>query len=395
MNEPAPVGLSGPVGSRRGRALVFILALAGSTLGTLPAVLLLLPVWWVAAYAGVAAVVAFLSVRGLTPSASAERSGAETAVAAAASIGPAASVSLVLIIWYWLIYAGLRGAVLLLHLAGFAWSPSAAGPARWTVLIMGISMGPIAPWLTARGLWRQLFALPAGLRSPYYRLLLYYARPTQLAALTLLAGGAVLLAVVAPHTRLFYLWLGIYLVLPSSLLWQVGEEGARPRATRPVEGALAKLLEAMGFKVVFQPRTGLPEVDPLLLKTDLLAERDGNTLLIAVKVRAEDAPAVEWDDASAVLSAAWSLHEVAGARTPGLEHVEPVLVLVGKGPTDSLRSFAGDEPIRIIHIPDPDPLNQALRTDDEAELLGLARSTLGPLVGGFTGPSSPVAAGAS
>ncbi len=394
MIEPAAVGLAAEKASPRGKALVFILAVAGSTLGALPAVLLLVPAWWLGPYAGVAAVIAFLSLRRLTPSASSEPSAAETAAAAVASIGPSASVSLVLIGWYWAIYGLVRLAAYLLQLAGSTWSPSPAGPARTVVLIMGLALGPVAAWQTTRGLWRQLCALPAGVRSPYYRLLLSHSRPILMGALGLLAGAVVLGVVIGADARMFYLWLAIYLAMPGSLLWQVGEEGARPRVSRPVEGALARLLEALGFKVVSQPRTGLPEVDPLLLKTDLLAERDGSTLLIAVKVRTEDAPPVEWKDASAVLSAAWTLHEVAGGRSPGLEHVEPVLVLVGKGPADSLRSFAGDETVRIIHIPDADRLTQALRTEDEAELLGLAHSTLGALAGDPMGPSSPVAAGA-
>jgi hypothetical protein len=365
--------------AQRGKMLVFTLAVGGSILGALPTVLLLAPVWWLACFAGIAVVVAIFAVRGLKRTGPTLPSAGEAALAAVAGIGPMASMSLAIIGWYWGVYGLMRLATALANALEWRWMPSPAAVAHVIIVVMAAPLGPMVVWTTARGLWRHLFPPAAGVQTPYYRLMVRNTIPLVLGVAAALVGVIVLFVVIGPHVRLFYLWLAIYLAFPSSALWQVGEQGSRSRDPRTIETAIVKLLEALGFGVVSQPRTGRPEVDPFLLKADFLAQQSGRALLIAVKVRLGEEHAVEWTEASALMAATWALDQAKESLDLAVSRVEPVLLLVGKGPAESLQAFAEKEPIRLIHVRDPGHLTRALETASPIQLGILAQATLGPL----------------
>lgn len=363
-----------------GKAVVVSLATIGSVLGTVPAVLLLGKVWWLLILGPIAAAFAVAAVWRLESIGGAPVSIVEILMAAIAAIGPAASYTFYVILFYWMVYGLVQLGGWIARAFGWHIAPDGAGPAHVVSMVIAVIMFPIAVVLTSRGLFRQLSPTAAGLRTPYYRLLVERPWLLLVSVIGAVLALVLLVTVVGADARLFYLWLDLYLVYTTVLLWQTAERGSRPHRPNQVEHAIKKLLEALGLEVIAQPRTGQPEVDPFLLKVDFLALRPGGALLIAIKVRTGEQDPVPWTEGSTLISAAWALSDAQEVLQLGTEHVEPVLVLVGKGPSDALRQFADTEPIGIVHIGEVADLDPALVSDDPVVLERIARSLLGPLV---------------
>jgi len=133
--------------------------------------------------------------------------------------------------------------------------------------------------------------------------------------------------------------------------------------------ALAKLLEAAGFQVDIEPRTSDEDIDHLLGPLDLYARRLSQALAISVVVR-EAGGEVGWSSATELRSAAFLYGD------DQHYHIEPLLVLLGRQPSDSLKQFAASGAVLIRQFEDDSVLRRVLATSDTEELRRLAEEYL-------------------
>jgi hypothetical protein len=137
--------------------------------------------------------------------------------------------------------------------------------------------------------------------------------------------------------------------------------GALPLAlidsrARPVPGGItetaAAVLQRGGYTVIQAPRTGNPEVDPLIHNITLVARSGATTFAIEVKDLGRAKAPLEWNAASAVRTAATVLQQELWSQPNAPPHVRPVLVVAGGEITDSLRRFTSVEGVALVHLED-------------------------------------------
>jgi hypothetical protein len=139
----------------------------------------------------------------------------------------------------------------------------------------------------------------------------------------------------------------LYTSIPLARLGEARSDEAHAQ----VVDALAALLQEAGYRIMRSPRTGKAEIDPLLQSVDLLAKRPDRAFALEVKSVAAEAP-VEWNEASAVRTAAMLLSDEIVGESGAAVPVEPVLLVVGGTVAQSLEAFSQRERVPVIHFAD-------------------------------------------
>ena len=306
------------------------------------------------------ALLAWFTLRKLTTEATAQPSLGEWVLGAWSAVFTPSVAGLAGLIFFGLFYGGVHLFLMAARFFGFA---SHANPSAWG--FWG-SVWFVAPMMilgateSLQELSRQLYPREAGARSAFFPLLPRW-KLLALVGVAALVALAVMLWLLDPHGIAFTVLLAVLLLYTSLPLVLLGSEGADTAQVKIID-ALAALLQEGGYRIVRAPRTGKAEIDPLLKSVDLLARTGDRAFAVQVKSIASNAP-VEWNEASALRTAADLLSDeiVTGGTEP--VPVEPVLMLVGGTVAQSLAAFSQRERIPLVLFKDT-----ADATDDRAEL---------------------------
>ncbi|HUP24368.1 MAG TPA: hypothetical protein VNB06_15660 [Thermoanaerobaculia bacterium] len=222
---------------------------------------------------------------------------------------------------------------------------------------------------------KKLYPDTAGVRSPFFSLL---AEPKRLlvAGLVSAAALAAILIFFDHRSTGFSVALAVYLFYTGISLESLQKSGGgKPGRSRAVQ-AVGKLLAAAGYQWISSPRTGRSQVDPLICTVDLLAISPRQALVIEIKGGDDEKQPVEWHEASRVSTAAWALQDVLREEQPSL-HAQPMLVLIGRRPGESLHRYLRDEHVALAQFPDAKALDRVLSEEDSDRLRSLAVEHLG------------------
>jgi Holliday junction resolvase len=141
--------------------------------------------------------------------------------------------------------------------------------------------------------------------------------------------------------------------------------------------AISELLKAVGYEVIFDPRTSKGDTDPLLTNLDLFAYNSERAFAIEVKIAQQSEAPVEWSVASRLLMAAFALDSQTQEYGVKSQKVEPMLVLVGGEPTESLKAFCKEELIWLVPISGEEVIRQILAAKNQSDMQGLVHQYLG------------------
>ncbi len=239
----------------------------------------------------------------------------------------------------------------------------------------------------------KLYPDVAGIESAFYDLI--SRRRGILVACSapaVLVLGAVLAAFLA--NRLTASWFCVFLqVYLCIVTMPLGLAGELPKRSTSAIDAVRKLLEASGYQTTMSPRTEDRDeaIDPLLMNVDLFAYNEERALALQVKTRGQAQGLVDWNAASALQDAAWALDELSDKLGLPSQQVEPLMVLIGAEPDDSLRAFSQAESVQIVEIPEADVPRIAVTVDEDdlREMAGRYPG-LGVSVGDAIAPDSEV-----
>lgn len=297
------------------------------------------------------AVVAYLALRKQPAAATAHLSFAEWVFAAWSAVAKPSTVALTGLLFFFWGYAAQK---LYAGAAGYFGYPSGGDPQVWGFrgsiwfVFFGVFYGPVE---NARALSRQLFPHESWARSAFSPLLARSRlRAVTTVAATAVAALAAMLWFLDPGGGVLPALLVLLLFYTSYPLAELGEEASNSSEAKVVD-ATAALLEEADYRVVRAPRTGKPEIDPLLQSVDLLARSDGRAFAVQVKAIAPNVP-VEWTEANAVRTAATLLSDEIVAGTGAPVPVEPMLMLVGGKISPGLEAFSQREGVPIVHFDD-------------------------------------------
>src|SRR5262249_47754331 len=131
------------------------------------------------------------------------------------------------------------------------------------------------------------------------------ARTRQLASIALLGFvvGIVGLAFFEAHGLSFTLLLTTYFAATGSPLLDLGTKDRRADTL----AVLKKLLASTGYSLTEAPRTGDPEVDPLIASVDLLALAGSQGYAIKIQVLESQRTSADWSLAADVRAGAMAL----------------------------------------------------------------------------------------
>jgi hypothetical protein len=207
------------------------------------------------------------------------------------------------------------------------------------IALTGVSMA-------VQKLQRTLYPSTAGARSVYFPLLdnpgrlALIAVPVAVAYLALLTffpGAGAMTAAAA---------LLLYAALPLDNLAGGAADGGRSGITEVATEAL----QGAGYTVIPSPRTGNPEVDPLIHNVTLVASAGSSAYAIEVKDLGKSKAPLEWNAASAVRTAATVLQQEMWSQSPASPRVRPVLLVAGGEISDGLRRFSSVEGVSLVHV---------------------------------------------
>jgi hypothetical protein len=188
----------------------------------------------------------------------------------------------------------------------------------------------------------------AGLHSRYFD-----ATRFERSALLMRAGGAI--AIVAALIVIAYTADLPGEDLGTTLLFSlvaVGSLFATPetglRADAPAEEDVENVtysLRKRGWTVLQTPRTGDEGIDPLLAEVDLFAYRETTSILVDVS-RANGYATTQWAACAGLVTAAQALPST--ELPPGIDVVEPVMVLVDSAIEPALARFARRHSVSVV-----------------------------------------------
>lgn len=212
--------------------------------------------------------------------------------------------------------------------------------------------------ITADKLPGKLYPSVAGTRSVFYPLAL--RRGTLWLSALGVAGGLIVLFLISDlQSWPFAFLVSLLLTFSSARLFSVGEpERSTAAPALEARDLVQKLFSAAGYRVVERPRTGKPEVDPLIASVDFLATSASQGYAIEVKVPAE--AELDWLAAVPVRSAAKTLERTLRADSDTAMRIEPLLFVVGGALSEDIRAFAAEEAVVLRHFPQAAPLHAAL-----------------------------------
>jgi hypothetical protein len=358
--------------------ILLVFLIAGATLvGLLPFALYLgrYEIAIVAIGTAIVAVAAALRLRGIATFATEAPTVGEVLLAAWNAVAFGALLSLMGMTVHWGIGALLRLVRWLVGLFGGALSLAIETWSFWGSLAFAAMMALGVGFAAADEQSKKLYPDTAGVRSPFFSLL---AEPKRLlvAGLVSAAALAAILIFFDPRSTGFTIALALYLFYTGIALESLQKSGGgKPGRSRAVQ-AVGKLLAAAGYQWISSPRTGRSQVDPLISTVDLLAISPRQALVIEIKGGEDEKQPVEWHEASRVSTAAWALQDVLREEQPSL-HAQPMLVLIGRRPAESLHRYLRDEHVALAQFPDAKALDRVLSEEDSDRLRSLAVEHLG------------------
>lgn len=351
--------------------LVVVAGLLSTSIGVIP-YLLWVQRWWVL-WAGVGVVlvgnvIGVLDYEAERPEARASLTylAVWSAVAFGAMLSALSLLVCFAVTWLW------RGAGWLAGRMGGDLAGDAATIAFWVsvacFLGLGFVMGAAASLEIAERVFPSTAAEPAD--DPTAQSVLPRTRTVLATVAVALVLLAVLLLLTEPGSAwrvgLLACWMVVFTV---PLLADEEEDGLEELRARE---RITSLLEALGYSVITDPRSGEAELDALFAELDLLATRGDHGLAIEIKWRRQAEP-VEWFEASHLRTAAWAVRQWK-AEEWGETPVEPVLLLVDCDVAESFEAFLRDEPFTVLRL-SSDSL-EAVDAVDGAELAELAAELL-------------------
>jgi hypothetical protein len=329
-------------------ALIAIAALA-SSIALIPYFLFSDLLVGLPAVALASAVLAWLALRKLTTEAPTEPSLGEWVLGAWSAVATPSLGGLFGLTLFGLFYGGVELFIWAAHYFGF--SPH-SDPWVWGfwgsiwLIVVVIAVGAIESF---ENVFRQLYPREAGARSAFFPLLARWKLLALVASAALIALG-LMLWLLDLHGIAFPVLLSI-LLFYSSLPLKLAGSGRSDTAQIKIVDALAALLQEGGYRIVRTPRTGKAEIDPLLRSVDLLARTGDRAFAVQVKSIASSAP-VEWNEATALRTAAQLLSDEIVTGSAARVPVEPLLMLVGGTVAQSLAAFSQRERIPVVHFKD-------------------------------------------
>jgi hypothetical protein len=335
----------GPVTPNR-PALVAIATVA-SSLGLLPYLAFIDHVEYVSVIAIGVAIAASIALQNIRTAATSHPSPVEWLLGAWSAVSYPAVGSLLAMMLYGLVYGGTK---VFLVAASYFWIAPSIDSSRWaffgSIWVLA-SIMLVAPTEGMRGVARQLYPREAWAHSAFALLAAKKRRLAIYAAACVLALGA-MLWFLDPRGVALPILASLFLFYTSLPLRELGE---RPRDTShpALVNALATALESGGYQIVRAPRTGKAEIDPLLEPVDLVARHDTRAFAVAVTSVRPDVPA-EWNEATAVRTAATVLSDELFADDGSPLEVQPLLMVVGGRIAQSLQALSQREGVPVLHF---------------------------------------------
>jgi hypothetical protein len=247
-------------------------------------------------------------------------------------------------------------------------------PRLATIFALGIGglglLGAVIP--TVKGIWQALYPPVAGYPTPFRSVARSALGRAALIAGLVAAVAFTVFAVTWPLSRLGFWWcLAIAYLLAGATInaWSISQKRTAPRTFTTAKDAVGAILRAMGYAVVAQPRTGLPEIDPYLAELDFAVSRDDTLFAILVQ-EPDSSRRSDLECVTQVLVAAFALLE--GTRKLGgeLTAVQPVLVAVGPERGDNVSSFEPSDRVLVVRVTDPAVLRAPGNDEAQLRLLG-------------------------
>lgn len=341
---------------RPNRLAMAVTTAAATVIGLLPFALFLGKVPWLGWIALLAAALALVETRRLETEAIDPPSLGEWLLAGYGLVGQSASISIVGFLFYGI---GWQVAAWLEQLGWIAAGyPGAAG--FWTAVALLGPMTLVFGSVLTESLGAWLYDRPAGVRTPFFALV-SKPRKVLMVALGGVAAFALLWVVSSPTGTWFQVGLNVILIYTALPLNQSAVSSSKPQ--QRAAGAVQDLLAGYGYRTQIRPRTGNPDIDPLISRVDLVAWDGQRIFAVEVKQAPAAAPALEWSAANSVRTAAAILRDELSARTAETAEVSPLLVVVGGRITDSLHQFAREQDVLLAHFPDAAVLEAGVRDE--------------------------------
>ncbi len=326
---------------------------------------------WVSGAAALVVVVAAVEIRGVVSHRQDRPGIAELALFMLGSTYYAALGALSAV----LLYGAVAGLFALLRAVGVGFLSSGAAFVTTVPLAATVVLGMASVLLEEIG--SQLYPPFAGASLPYAQLLSTRRRQLRLGvALSASAGLAVI--------GLFGVWLNwtglglavVLLVYAVAITLPLAPSSDGAEVSGDVVSALVQALQSEGYEVVTDPRTGDPDIDPLLDRVTAFAYQSVSSLTVTVLGAGAD-PTGDWTAALSTVGAARAL-EKSPHLPEGVTSVRPVLVLMDREPDPTLTALAQGEGFPLVVVRTPDG-SVAVRDSDEEEgsrLGDLARQAL-------------------
>jgi hypothetical protein len=330
------------------KLLLIVISAGAASAGLFSYFLFIDHVHYLAAVAAAAALIAFFTLRSLKTDATEEPSPGEWLLAAWTAVAYPTLGALIGLMNYGIGFSLAALAGYALTAFGFApgIDPSAWG--YWTSLPLVALFAAALVAAGTRDLFSNLYPPTAGSRSAFYHLL---GRPWTIAlvAFAVIAALVLMLVFLDYRATWFPILLALLLAYSSLPLARLGQRRPAKREVEIVE-KLARLLTGAGYSVMRSPRTGKPEIDPMIQGIDMLARSTANAFAVQVK-SSETAALVEWNEAAALRTASSVLAEELGGDLK--TRIEPILVLVGARLAPSLERFSAQERVPVLQLADP------------------------------------------
>jgi hypothetical protein len=197
----------------------------------------------------------------------------------------------------------------------------------------------------------QLYPERAGLPSRYYTLAAQGRRRIVISAVfvVLILGLTMALFRLAGNNAVVDILCLMYLFGVASAV-RPRRASEPQQAGRPLVERIASELEENGFVTILSPRTGLPDLDPLLADLDLFAYRGEDGLAVEVKTQTGRDGSVDWKAVTGLVNAARVLRDATSELPNGVVRVTPMLILVDSEPDPSLLKFCSRESVPVVSV---------------------------------------------
>jgi hypothetical protein len=206
-------------------------------------------------------------------------------------------------------------------------------------------------------------------------------------------AGSTLLDV---HGLAFTLLLALFFTTTGAQLLEVGKRQHATAHETSTLDVMKKLLELSGYSLTVAPRTGNPEVDPMIVSVDLLALAGSKGYAIKLHVLQSQRSKADWSLAVDIRAGAIALQRALGTETAATIQLQPYVLVVGGRVSDDLRAFSEKEGIVVAQVPNLEHLQEAADSGErDATVLKAALRSLQVVPGDPHEVGGGSAAGAS